>query len=143
MHKRRKFSEKERNFIANRANGCCEYCFTRYDFSSETFEIEHIIPLTLDGTNELSNLAFSCGGCNNKKRQKLVATDPLSLVISPLYNPRIDKWQDHFAWNNDFSIIEGLSVIGRATIEQLKLNRVGVVNLRRALFLVGVHPPEF
>ena len=125
MHKRRKFSEKERGFIANRANGCCEYCLTRYDFSAETFEIEHIIPLALDGTNELSNLAFSCGGCNNKKRQKFFATDPISLITSPLYNPRIDNWQDHFAWNTDFSIIEGLSVIGRATVRFADTLRFG------------------
>ena len=44
--------------------------------------------------------------------------------------------------NDNYSIIEGISDMGRATVEQLKLNRTGVVNLRRALFLVGVHPPQ-
>ena len=143
MLKRRKFSESERLFVQQRANGCCEYCLTRYDFSSETFEMEHIIALVLNGTNELSNLAFSCGGCNNRKGQKIFAIDPISGVMSPLYNPRIDKWSDHFAWRDDYTIIEGLSIMGRATVDQLKLNRLGVVNLRRALFLVGVHPPQF
>ena len=143
MLKRRKFSESERLFMLQRAKGCCEYCLTRYDFSCETFEIEHIIPLINNGTNELSNLAFSCGGCNNRKGQKVSAIDPLSGTISPLYNPRIDKWHDHFVWQEDYARIEGISIKGSATVEQLKLNRIGLINLRRALFIVGVHPPEF
>ena len=142
MYKRRKFSENERNFILQRANGCCEYCLTRYDFSAETFEIEHITPLVLDGTNELSNLAFSCGGCNGRKGQKIAAIDPVSNTISSLFNPREDNWEAHFVWLEDFSIIKGVSIMGRATVEQLKLNRLGVVNLRKALFIVGVHPPQ-
>ena len=36
----------------------------------------------------------------------------------------------------------GLTPTGRATVETLRLNREGVVNLRRILFLVGLHPPE-
>ena len=143
MLKRRKFTEAERGFLLQRANGCCEYCLTRYDFSSETFEIEHILALINNGTNELSNLAFSCGGCNNRKGKIQFALDPISGTISPLYNPRIDKWSDHFVWRDDYSIIEGISIMGRTTVEQLKLNRAGVVNLRRALFIVRIHPPQF
>ena len=65
------------------------------------------------------------------------------LKISPLYNPRIDKWHDHFVWQENYARIEGISIKGSATVEQLKLNRIGLINLRRALFIVGVHPPEF
>jgi hypothetical protein len=39
-----------------------------------------------------------------------------------------------------FSIVEGITPTGRATVELLKLNRKGVVNLRKALFAYGVHP---
>ena len=67
MHKRRKFSLIERQFIEHRARGCCEYCKMLHDFSPDTFEVEHIISLFEGGTNELINLAFSCGGCNNGK----------------------------------------------------------------------------
>jgi hypothetical protein len=31
--------------------------------------------------------------------------------------------------------------IGRTTVEALQLNREGLVNIRRALILVGAHPP--
>ena len=53
------------------------------------------------------------------------------------------QWHEHIVWQDDYSIVKGISSIGRATVEQLKLNRFGVVNLRKALFIVGVHPPQF
>lgn len=66
MLKRKRFSATERKFIIRRAKGCCEYCQMLYDFSPDTFEIEHIISLFEGGTNELANLAFACGGCNSQ-----------------------------------------------------------------------------
>jgi hypothetical protein len=142
MTKRRKFSDSDKQFVLIRAVGCCEYCLSRHDFSSETFAIEHIIPLILNGTHDLINLAFSCSGCNNRKNRRIQAIDPLTGTLVDLYNPRIDEWLNHFEWQNDCLIINGLTPKGRATIEALKLNREGVVNLRSALVLIGLHPPK-
>ncbi len=36
----------------------------------------------------------------------------------------------------------GITEIGRATVEALDLNRIGLVNFRRALLKLGVHPPK-
>ncbi|WP_256875051.1 hypothetical protein [Nostoc sp. C052] len=36
----------------------------------------------------------------------------------------------------------GKTACGRATIEALRLNRFGVVNLRRLLRSANLHPPE-
>jgi hypothetical protein len=140
MHKRRKFSIIERDFIEHRAKGCCEYCKILHDFIPDTFEIEHIIALIQGGTNELSNLAFSCSGCNNRKSSKIEAIDPESGEKVPLFHPRLDIWENHFNWKEDYSIVEGITSIGRATVEQLQLNRKGLINLRKALFAFGVHP---
>lgn len=143
MLKRRKFSHSERDFILQRANGCCEYCLIPYDFTPETFENEHIIPLFLNGTNEMSNLAFACGGCNGKKNKKTSAIDTLTGLLVSLYNPREDIWAEHFKWQEGFLILEGITPKGRASVDLLKLNRRGIVNLRSALYLIGVHPPKF
>ncbi len=140
MLKRKKFSQNERDFIALRGHGCCEYCKMRHDYSPDTFEIEHIIALFVGGTNELINLAFSCSGCNNRKGYKIKAVDPISGEVVFLFNPRTDKWEENFEWVDDFSHVNGLTPKGRATVELLKLNRNGLVNLRRALFAFGVHP---
>lgn len=141
MPKRRKFSIYERSAVAQRANECCEYCISQADYSSETFEMEHILPLSLGGDNDLGNLANSCGGCNGRKRDKIDAIDPQTGQKAPLFNPRLDIWEEHFIWRDDFTIIEGISPRGRCTVALLELNRKGVVNLRRALRVIGDHPP--
>jgi len=72
---------------------------------------------------------------------KTEGRDPVSGESAPLYHPRQQRWRDHFAWNDDFTLVIGLTPIGRATIEALQLNRDGVVNLRRILYAMGEHPP--
>ncbi|MBC7773867.1 MAG: HNH endonuclease [Phycisphaerae bacterium] len=140
--RRRKFSLLERGIVTQRAYQHCEYCRSPLDFSPESFDIEHIIPLAKGGSNELENLALSCGGCNSRKRDKTVGYDAQTDTIVPLFNPRTDEWNVHFALNEDFSLIESKTAIGRATIATLELNRKGVVNLRKALVHFGVFPPE-
>jgi hypothetical protein len=36
----------------------------------------------------------------------------------------------------------GLTPTGRASIEALHLNRLGLLNLRRLLYTIGEHPPK-
>ena len=113
------------------------------NFSTDFFHHEHIIPLALDGKTEIENLARSCGICNNNKSDKIEHTDPLTKQIARLYHPRQDVWADHFQWRDDDLQIIGITPIGRATIELLKLNRVNAVNLRKLLKMADLHPPIF
>ena len=87
--------------------------------------MEHIIPSSKGGTNALTNLAYSCQGCNGRKYISTESVDPGSGDSVPLYHPRQDHWADHFAWNEDCTLIIGLTPIGRATVEKLQLNRSG------------------
>lgn len=137
---RRRFTPAERAFIIERARRYCEYCRTPLDFSPESFEIEHIIPISRDGSNEMENLALACGGCNIRKSHFIQAVDPVTNDPVNLFNPRTDVWEDHFQWSLDFSLVEGLTPVGRATMLLLGLNRKGLVNLRLALAMYGVHP---
>jgi hypothetical protein len=134
-------SKKIKEYVLNRANSHCEYCLLPSDYSSQPFVCEHIIPLIKDGTNEYDNLALSCGGCNGHKYDKIEAIDPLTNILTPLYNPRTMQWQEHFKWSSDYFYMLPITDIGRATIETLKLNRKGVVNVRQLLILVHKHPP--
>jgi len=61
--------------------------------------------------------------------------------LVPLYHPRYQIWEEQFTWNEDFTFVIGLTPTGRATIERLQLNRVGIVNLRRVLGAINQHPP--
>jgi hypothetical protein len=124
-----------------RAGGCCEYCRSPVDFATEAFAAEHIRLRSRGGKTSLKNLAFSCQGCNSAKYNKVKGRDPETGWLASLYNPRKDRWRHHFAWNNDCTLIVGLTPVGWATVATLRLNRVPVVNLRKLLAPVGRHPP--
>ena len=142
MPKRPYIRAKQRRFIIERARSRCEYCQTPLQYASQSFVIEHIVPLSRGGETAMSNLALACGGCNAHKYTKVEAIDPVSHQIAPLYNPRMEQWHEHFGWNEDYTLVIGLTPVGRATVEALRLNRKGLVNLRRLLRLIGKHPPE-
>ena len=75
---------RQKEFITERARGCCEYCWSQLKFSPDPFSIEHIIPLSKSGTYELDNLALSCQGCNNRKYNLTEAIDPIDGKLVPL-----------------------------------------------------------
>ena len=76
------------------------------------------------------------------KHTKIQAVDPETKEKIALYNPRQQVWSEHFSWSDDFTQVIGKTAIGRATVEALRLNRSGVVNLRRLLRSANLHPPE-
>ena len=129
--------------VVARAKGYCEYCQLPASFSPASFNFEHIMPLIKQGVTTAENLAFSCGGCNAYKRDKTEALDPLTRQLSALFNPRTAIWSDHFEWNDDDLQIIGSTPVGRATVQLLKVNREGNINLRRLLKMAGLHPPVF
>jgi hypothetical protein len=130
-----------REQVSVRAGGCCEYCRSQARYATQAFSVEHILPRVQGGATSLDNLALACQGCNNHKYDKVAAPDPVSGQHVPLYHPRRDPWDTHFAWSDDFTLLIGLTPTGRATVDALHLNRDGVVNLRRLLYTIGQHPP--
>lgn len=137
-----RLSAKLRKEVAGNADGICEYCRSQQSLCPATFHVEHIVPQAQGGSDTPENLALSCGGCNGHKGTKTDALDPINRVRVPLFHPRRQLWQEHFEWSSDFTLMLGLTETGRATIEALRMNRVGVVNLRRILSASGLHPPS-
>jgi HNH endonuclease len=131
-----------RKAVCERAADCCEYCQMQANLSHDPFSAEHILPISKGGLDALNNLAWACLGCNLYKATTTYVFDLLTGDLVPLYNPRTEKWSDHFEWSENFSIIVGTTPIGRATITCLKLNRIGLINLRKILVAVGKHPPN-
>lgn len=103
--------------------------------------MEHVSPRVRGGQTTPDNLAYACQGCNNCKYDNTEGEDPLSGAIVPLFHPRRQRWRDHFVWTNQFTTIEGITRIGRATVNELRLNRESLINLRRILYISGDHPP--
>lgn len=91
----------------------------------------------------MDNLAFACLACNLAKGDRIEAVDPITALLAPLFNPRNQKWLGHFHWNEDATVIVGLTATGRATVEALRLNRADAIHLRELLVAFGDHPPTF
>lgn len=137
----KRVTAQQKQIVIRRARECCEYCRNQLRFTNQSFSIEHIIPKSQGGQAALDNLALSCQSCNNHKYTKTAGLDPVSGKTVPLYHPRYQEWTEHFTWNDDCTLIIGLTPTGCATVETLHLNKPGLVNLRRILFEVGEHPP--
>ena len=118
---------EQRRAVAERAGFCCEYCLSQLKFSVDSLSVEHIVPRSRGGRDDLENLGLACQRCNNHKFTAAEAPDPLSGEFVPLFHPRRQRWQDHFAWSHDYLLIRGVSPTGRATIERLQLNRPSLV----------------
>lgn len=135
-----RISQNLRNLVIERAKGLCEYCQTA-QIIVVTMEIDHIVPEVDDGQTVESNLCLTCRGCNGFKQDFQTGIDPESNETFPLYNPRTQNWGDHFEWSADGIRIIGLTPIGRATINRLRMNRDGVLASRRLWVQSGWHPP--
>ena len=128
--------------VQERARWLCEYCRLREDFSPQPFCFEHIVPKAVGGKTTAENLAYACQGCNAFKATRIEFADEATNATVKLFNPRTAKWSEHFTWSKDSSEIFGVTPEGRATIKALKMNRRGLVNLRRVMFDDGKHPPD-
>jgi hypothetical protein len=83
-------------------------------------QIEHIIPRKHGGTDDNHNLALACIDCNLAKSSNLSGIDATTGATVPLFNPRSQRWDEHFVWQGSFLV--GLTAIGRATIRVLNMN---------------------
>lgn len=130
-----------REFVRERAKYLCEYCQTNERWQYVSFTIDHVVPLTAGGSDHPENLALACFHCNRRKSNKQTSVDPLTNEDAPLFNPRIQRWTDHFRWTGDGLKIEATTAAGRATIGLLEMNRPRVLDIRRADVEAGRHPP--
>ena len=131
-----------RRSVRDRARNRCEYCQHPASHSAAPFTCDHITPRVRGAGNTLDELAWACAACNGHKSAKMRATDPQTGRDVPLFNPRSQRWERHFTWSSDFLHIVGCTAIGRATVEALHFNRPQRLNVRYALSVVGLHPPE-
>jgi hypothetical protein len=105
-------------------------------------EVEHIIPRAKGGTDDEENLWLACRACNLRKSSQTHGTDPLTTRTLPLFNPRKQRWFQHFQWSGDGTLIIGRTACGRATVIALDLNNFVAVTVRRNWVSVGWHPPR-
>lgn len=130
-----------RRAIRAQADGICEYCHATEQWQYVSFTIDHIIPPRSGGTHAPDNLSLACFHCNRQKGERVAAVDPDSGVEAHLFNPRQQSWPEHFIWSPDKLMIVGLTPVGRATVETLRLNRERIISIRAADLIINRHPP--
>jgi hypothetical protein len=109
-----------RRLVQERANYCCEYCQSPQTLSFFPHEIDHAVAEKHGGQTNDQNLAYTCWRCNRHKGTDLGSFDPQTREFSFLFNPRTQKWSDHFVYAD--STIRGLTPEGRTTVHLLQLN---------------------
>lgn len=135
-------SKAVRSRVAAAAKYRCEYCQTSQMISGAQMHIEHIIPTVQGGNSEINNLCFACAWCNSYKGGKITFADPLTGEVVAFFNPRLESWRQHFQWHESGSYILGITSLGRATVEGLKMNNPFIVAARRKWVIAGWHPPN-
>ncbi len=113
-------NSETRRIVASRANFVCEYCLIAEEDAYFKFQVEHIISRKHSGSSELENLALACVFCNRYKGSDIASLTPETNKLIRFYNPRVDRWNEHFRLNG--VVIEPLMDIGEATVRILQVN---------------------
>lgn len=121
-----------KQLVRGRAGGTCEYCLARQaDDPFLRFQIEHIIAVQHGGSDDPDNLALACPHCNQHKGPNLTGLDPFDGALTRLFDPRRQRWEDHFAVRGP--LVMGLTAVGRTTVRVLNMNAQRRVEARANL----------
>ncbi|MEM9215261.1 MAG: HNH endonuclease [Cyanobacteria bacterium P01_F01_bin.150] len=126
--------------VAQRANHRCEYCKAPELVFNFPFEVEHIVPVCLNGSDELSNLALACRSCNLRKGMRISFKDSQTGEDVRFFHPRKDQWHVHFQVNIDSAYVQGVTNIGKVTVDALKMNAEAQVKARKLWVQLGLFP---
>ncbi|MBI3972249.1 MAG: HNH endonuclease [Chloroflexi bacterium] len=142
-----------------RARDACEYCLLP---TVGQFHVDHIVPPGLwdayaagriptvtprtgrSGPEHLDNFAWCCPFCNGGKGQRV--SRRVGAHAYGLYDPRADRWAEHFVFFHNFLTIIGLTGIGHATEAALRFNTGGLqgpLGPRHEAIVAGRYPPTW
>lgn len=127
-----------RQRVWERASGLCEYCLLHEQDDWLGFQIDHLISRKHGGRTVFSNLALACLDCNLAKGSDLGSLAAKSGQLTPFFNPRKDKWTEHFRLNG--ARIVPLTESGEVTSRILAFNSAKRLLKRREIALAGRYP---
>lgn len=134
-----RISAELRRLVVGRALGLCEYCLIHEADAYFGCELDHIISEKHGGPTTPENLAYACLLCNQAKGSDIGSIVPDTGEFVRFFNPRRDRWSDHFAIGEDMRIVP-LTAIGVATERILRFNAYEQLLERQALHEEGRYP---
>ncbi len=129
-----------RRLVRDRAALRCEYCRLAEEDAYFPHEPDHVISEKHGGRTDARNLALACFDCNRFKGSDIASLDPQSGALTPLYNPRLERWTSHFSPRK--GRIVSLTPVGRVTVALLRMNLEVRVEVRQELASLGAWPGE-
>ncbi len=128
--------------VRKQARFRCGYCLTSEILLGMPLEVEHLHPLALGEPTIEENLWLACRRCNAFKGARTKAHDPTTAESVAFFNPRTERWDEHFAWDEGGVKLLGKTPTGRATVAALRINNSEIVVARRQWVAVGWWPPR-
>ena len=83
----------------------------------------------------MDNLAWACFQCNVAKGTDIASYDTETHELTPLFNPRTQKWDAHFGLVG--AAIEAKTAVGRVTVRLLQMNHSQQLEVRRLSISAG------
>jgi hypothetical protein len=129
-----------RRLVMTRAERLCEYCLIHEEDTFFGCEIDHIVSEKHGGATREDNLAYACLLCNRNKGSDIASLEPGTGGLVRLFNPRLDRWTDHFELAQNSTAIIPRSAVGEATARLLGFNHSDRLLERQALQQAGRYP---
>lgn len=77
------FDKEKKEKVLHKSKGVCSHCGKKLDLESMT--VDHVIPLSKGGTNELKNLVALCENCNQDKSNYVVDPEDYYIHLDWVY----------------------------------------------------------
>jgi hypothetical protein len=113
-------SAELRRLVVARAETLCEYCLIAEDDTFYGCAVDHIISEKHGGPTQEDNLAYACALCNQAKGSDIGSVHWESGQFVRFFNPRTDRWADHFVLAENQ--ILGITTFGAITARILGFN---------------------
>jgi hypothetical protein len=110
------------------------------DDSYSPHQVDHIVSRKHGGPSSAENLAWCCLRCNIRKGTDLGSLTAVGGQLIRLFNPRTDRWSDHFRLKG--AVIDPMTPEGEVTARLLQLNLDKRVVERVLLLATGTYPRE-
>ncbi|MBC7912155.1 MAG: HNH endonuclease [Pyrinomonadaceae bacterium] len=133
-------SAQLRQTVTIRADFLCEYCLVAEENTFYGCEVDHIISVKHGGSSEVDNLAYACAICNRYKGSDIGSIFWATGEFSRFFNPRTDRWAEHFQLEQEF--IKPLTIIGEVTARILEFNDSARLHEREEMIRFGKYPNE-
>ena len=134
--KQTRVSAALRREVRERAGERCEYCLLVESQAFFPHEPDHLIARKHGGQTVLANLTLACFDCNRFKGSDIASIDDVTGQIVPLFNPRTQRWSEHFSLEEDGRIVP-LTAVGRVTETLLRFNLPERREVRAYLMTLG------